>query len=454
MSNTITAITTPVIISAVGVVRMSGDLCYDIINKIFKPINNRDIINAKGYTAAYGHILYNGEIIDEVVVNFFRAPLSYTGEDVIEISCHGGVYLVKKVLDVVIMSGATLAMPGEFTIRAVLNGKMSLTQAEAVIDLINARDKQAAKIAMDMRNGVLFKSIDQVKKDVLDILSHLAAFIDYPEEEIEEVHRSDLLSKMVIILEKISKISKTSHLGTIVKEGVDTVIVGKTNVGKSSLMNMLSKETKSIVTDVEGTTRDIVQNTIKLQNVILNLNDTAGIRDTVDKVEEIGTSLSIKKIKTSTLVLVVFDASRKLDKNDYKIIDEIDNDNKIAIINKVDKEQIINIDEVNKVFKHIVFTSACNNQGYLELEKEIEHILNINNVDISMGVISNERQKHAINKAKEMCGNAIFDIENGQPLDLIVFNLEEVTEKLMEITGENVKEEMVKGLFSKFCVGK
>lgn len=454
MSNIIAAISTPIAISSVSIVRISGEDCFSIINNIFKPFKNRNVLNAKGYTSMYGHIIYNDEIIDEVIVHFYKKPYSYTGEDVVEISCHGGIYIVKKVLDIVLKCGAKLSKAGEFTMRAVLNGKMTLTQAEGVMDLINSREKQSFKIAMNERNGQLFNSINSIKKDVLDIISNLAAFIDYPEEEIDEIGISELEKRLTTILARMETIVNTYNYGTIMKNGVDTAIIGKTNVGKSSIMNLLSRDEKSIVTDIEGTTRDIIQNTIQLPNVILNLNDTAGIRKTEDVVESIGAELSFKKIKTSNLILAVFDGSRELDDNDIKIIKEVDKDISIAIINKCDKHQKIDIKEIQEKFKHIVLISAITGDGLKELEEKIEEVLNINHTDISYGVISNERQKYTADQALEFMKIAFNSVKTGMSLDAIVLDLEQTIEALMELTGENVNEEVIKAVFSNFCVGK
>jgi len=454
MNNVIAAISTPIAISSVSVIRMSGEGSFIIIDKLFKPFKGRDILNAKGYTSAYGHIMDSDEIIDEVVVHFFRNPYSYTGEDIVEISCHGGIYIVKKVLALLVEAGAILAKAGEFTMRAVLNGKMTLTQAEGVIDLINAREKQSARIAMETRNGILFKNITEIKEKILKTLSKLAAFIDYPEEEIEEIEMQELEGILYDIVDKMQSIVDTYDYGSIIKNGVDTVIIGKTNVGKSSIMNMLSRAKKSIVTEIEGTTRDIIENTIQLQNVILNLNDTAGIRDTDDIVENIGAELSFEKLKTSLLVLAVFDASRDLDNNDKKIMAEISTDIKIAVINKIDKAKKIDMDIINSYFNNVIFISAISGEGLIQLEQKIEEILKIHHIDTSMGIISNERQKHSADSALMNMKNALHTVKIRMTLDAIVLDLEQSIEDLMKLTGDNINEEIVNAVFSNFCVGK
>lgn len=452
---TIAAIATPVFLSSIGVIRISGQLSFNIIKDIFKPFDSsKDCLKAKGYTSMYGQIFDGSEVLDDVVIHFFRKPLSYTGEDVIEISCHGGVFVVKKILGLVLSKGAFLAEPGEFTKLAVLNGKMNLSQAEAVIDVINARDKNSLRLANYQKNGKLVCKINGAKDKILEIIYHIAAFIDYPEEDIEDIDFNMILKKLEEVKVFLEKLSSTYNIGSIIKSGVDTSIVGKPNVGKSSLMNALSKDNLSIVSNIEGTTRDIVRNSVQLENVILNLNDTAGIRETNDEIEELGKNLSIEKIKSSSLILLVFDFSNELDNNDYKLCEEVDKDITIAVLNKTDLNKKIDEKYIKEKFKYIVKISAKNEENIALLENKIEEVIGFNNIDMSMGIISNERHKQLIDKTIFCVDNVISVIKNKSNLDMITFDLEEAVKHLLEFNGENITENVVDGIFSRFCVGK
>ena len=454
MSRTITAIATPLAIGSVGIIRISGEKSYEILSKIFKSINNKNPENQKGYTSLYGHIFEDNQIVDEVVVHFYRKPLSYTGEDVIEISCHGGIYILKKVLHLVVKNGAKLAEAGEFTKTAVLNGKMTLTQAEGVMDLIEAQTSQSAKAGMMAREGVLFKTITEIKQNLVAISAHLSAFIDYPEEEIEDINHQDILEKLTVCHEKMLKLTETYDYGSIIKNGVETVIIGKTNAGKSSLMNLLAGRNKSIVTDIAGTTRDIVEDNIQIGDVILNISDTAGIRETDDVVESIGTKLAIDKIATSSLVLAVFDGSAKLDENDINVINNVKNTNCIAIINKSDLVKNIEMETIKENFDNIINISALESQGILELQSQIEELLKLKNIDLSLGLIANERQKIASDEALENIQMGLNSVNEKHNLDAISFNIEMAIQSLLNLTGETVTEEVINGVFSNFCVGK
>lgn len=451
---TIAAISTAQGEGGIGVIRISGENALEIADKIFININNKKITEMKGYTAAFGKICHNGEEIDEAVALVFRAPHSYTGEDVVELSCHGGIYLTKQVLRAAISAGAEPAQAGEFTKRAFLNGKIDLTEAEAVIDLISAKSRSAARAALFVKDGALRKKIDTVKDNLLSLAAHLSAWADYPEEDIAEVTDDMIFDTCNNAVETLEKLLKTYDSGQAVKQGIDTVIAGRPNVGKSTLMNLLSGYEKSIVTDIPGTTRDIVEDTVIVKDVILRLSDTAGLRDTEDTVEKIGVDRARKRLEQCGLLLAVFDNSRELDDEDKLLIDSAQNVPSIAIINKTDLEQKIDVKYISSKISKIIYISAVSGEGREELENAVEEIAGTANLNPSEGILSNERQRLAVSNALNSVKEAKTALEMGMTFDAVTVSLEDAISELLELTGEKTSDEVIDRVFHNFCVGK
>lgn len=451
---TIAAISTAQGEGGIGVIRISGENALEIADKIFININNKKITDMKGYTAAFGKICHNGEEIDEAVALVFRAPHSYTGEDVVELSCHGGIYLTKQVLRAAISAGAEPAQAGEFTKRAFLNGKIDLTEAEAVIDLISAKSRSAARAALFVKDGALRKKIDNVKDNLLSLAAHLSAWADYPEEDIAEVTDDMIFDTCNVAIETLDKLLKSYDSGQAVKQGIDTVIAGRPNVGKSTLMNLLSGYEKSIVTDIPGTTRDIVEDTVIVKDVILRLSDTAGLRDTEDTVEKIGVDRARKRLEQCGLLLAVFDNSRELDEEDKLLIDSAQNVPSIAIINKTDLEQKLDISYISSKINKIIYISAVSGEGREELENAVEEIAGTANLNPSEGILSNERQRLAVSNALNSVKEAKIALEMGMTFDAVTVSLEDAISELLELTGEKTSDEVIDRVFHNFCVGK
>lgn len=451
---TIAAIATAQGLAGIGVIRISGDKSKEIAGKIFKSVSGRALSDMKGYTASYGKIIENNEVIDDAVALVFNAPHSYTGEDVVEISCHSGMYVMKMVLRAVLNAGAVPAEPGEFTKRAFLNSKMTLTQAESVMDVISAKGKAAARIATSLREGALYKKIRIIIDELTKYAAHLSAWADYPEDDIPQVEDSVLLRNLEAVRLKLENIIKNYDAGAIIKEGVNTVIAGKPNVGKSTIMNVLSGYEKSIVTEIPGTTRDIVEEVVCIGDIVLKLSDTAGIRNTEDIIEEIGVNKAKNKIKSSSLILAVFDSSRELCDDDKILLEDIKDMPAVAVINKTDLESKLNIDYIKSMIKNIVYISAKNGNGIKDLENEIKNVLSINNIDPNEGIISNERQFNAASKALACINEAITSLKNKMTLDAITICIEEAIQNLLELTGERVTDAVIDQVFTSFCVGK
>lgn len=451
---TIAAISTAQGEGGIGVIRISGDNALEIADKIFKNINNKKISEMKGYTAAFGKILYDGEEIDEAVALVFHAPHSYTGENVVELSCHGGIYLTRQVLRAALSAGAVPAQAGEFTKRAFLNGKIDLTEAEAVIDLIGAKSKSAARAALYVKDGVLHKKINGVKDDLLSLAAHLSAWADYPEDDIAEVTDdmiSDVCKKCSSVLEKLLA---SYDSGQAVKQGIDTVIAGKPNVGKSTLMNLLSGCEKSIVTDIPGTTRDVVEDTVLVGDVILRLSDTAGLRETDDTVEKIGVDRAKQRLKQCGILLAVFDNSRELDDEDRLLLESAKDVPTIAIINKSDLEQKLDTNYISNIISNIVYISAVNGEGQDELINAVEKIAGTANLNPSEGILSNERQRLAVANALNSIKEAENALLTGMTFDAVTVSLEDAISELLELTGEKTSDEVIDRVFHNFCVGK
>ena len=435
-------------------IRISGNDAISISDKIFKSVSGKTLKSMKGYTAAFGKIYDNGEPLDEAVATVFLAPHSYTGEDVVELSCHGGVYITNQVLRTALNNGAVLAEPGEFTKRAFLNGKIDLTESEAVMDIISAKGRAAARSALSIKDGRLRKEIDDVKKLLIDNAAHLSAWADYPEEDIPEVSRDNLTESVKIASKKLENLLKGYDVGKIVKEGVDTLIIGKPNVGKSTLMNFLSGCEKSIVTDIPGTTRDIIQETVVLGSTVLLLSDTAGLRDTDNPIEKIGVDLAKKRLQSCGLVLAVFDASRPLDENDNQMLELLGDVPSVAVINKSDLDSVIDTEYIRNKVSEIVYVSAVKGEGLEALTSAVEKLTGTAGFDENSAVLSTERQRLCAVNALNSLNDTLSALELGMTLDAVTVSLEEAIQSLLELTGERASEVVVHGVFSKFCVGK
>ena len=453
-NSTIAAISTAQGEGGIGVIRVSGDGAIEIADKVFKNINNKKIKDMKGYTAAFGSIVFEGEKLDEAVALVFRAPHSYTGEDVVELSCHGGMYITKQVLRAVLEAGAVPAEAGEFTKRAFLNGKLDLTEAEAVIDIISAKSKSAARSAICVKEGALRKKITEVKDDLLSLTAHLSAWADYPEEDIAEVSEEDILVTCEKAELTLKRLLDTYDSGQAVKQGIDTVIAGRPNVGKSTLMNLLSGTEKSIVTDIPGTTRDVVEDTVLIGDVILRLSDTAGLRDTDDAVEKIGVDRARKKLSQCGLLLAVFDNSRELDSDDLELIEMSREVPTVAIINKTDLQAKLDINKIKSDISNIVYVSAANGEGREDIINAVEKIAGTQNLNPSEGILSNERQRSNVYNALNSVREAKAAVETGMTFDAVTVSLEDAISELLEMTGEKTSDEVIDRVFHNFCVGK
>lgn len=452
--STIAAISTAQGQGGIGVIRVSGEQAFTIVDKIFKSVSGKKIMDIKGYTALFGHIYNNEEVLDEAVVLKYIAPKSFTGENVVEISCHGGMYITKEVLNAVIMAGASLAEPGEFTKRAYLNGKMDLTEAESVMDIISAKSKSAARAALFVKDGALFKKSQQVKQLLLDKAAHLSAWADYPEEDIPEVSEDSIMEAIKESISILEKLLSTYDMGQVVKEGIDTVIAGRPNAGKSTLMNLLVGREKSIVTNIAGTTRDVVEDTVLVGNVMLKLSDTAGIRDTDNEIEKIGVQKTFDKINGAGLVIALFDNNEVLNSEDIDLINKIKDMPCIAVINKIDLEDKVDKKYITDNIENVVYISAKQQDNIDELKNMIEKIAGTEDFDPSAGIIANERQRNAIRNAVNSLYEAKESLAMGMTMDAITVSLQETIDYLLELTGEKAGEEIVDSVFHNFCVGK
>ena len=453
-NTTIAAISTAQGEGGIGVIRISGERAIEIADAVFKNINGKKLADMKGYTAAYGSILYENEKLDEAVALVFRAPHSYTGENVVELSCHGGIYITRQVLRAVLEAGAKPAEAGEFTKRAFLNGKLDLTEAEAVMDIISAKSRSAARSALSVKDGALRRKINSVKDDLLSIAAHLSAWADYPEEDIAEVTDEMIFNSCDKAIAALSHLLDTYDMGQAVKQGIDTVIAGRPNVGKSTLMNLLSGYEKSIVTDIPGTTRDVVEDTVLVGNVLLRLSDTAGLRDTDDKVEKIGVDRAKKRLEQCGLLLAVFDNSRELDDDDMQLLETAAQVPTIAIINKTDLENQLDITVIESKVKNIITISAARGEGREAIVEAVEKIAGTDRLNPSEGILSNERQRANVKNALASVREAKAALEIGMTYDAVTVSLEDAISELLEMTGEKTGDEVIDRVFHNFCVGK
>ena len=452
MDDCIAAISSATGEAGIGIVRMTGEGCVDVLDSVFKRANeNADLINRK---MTYGHIVDDNEIVDEVLVCYMKAPHTYTREDVVEIYTHGGVVAVRKVLEVLLNNGARLAEAGEFTKRAFLNGRIDLSQAEAIIDMIKAKTDKAYSVSMKQLEGSVNRNIKQLRDQLLDMLSHVEYSINFTEDMQDELDNTPVLNEGKEVLDKLKKLSESANRGRIIRDGINTTIIGKPNVGKSSLLNALLKENRAIVTDIPGTTRDVIEEYIDLDGISLKINDTAGIRDTEDIVEKIGVEKSVSFISDSDLIIAIFDSSREFDDEDRKILDLIRDKKSIVLLNKIDLDGGFDFDE-NLEGIEVIHTSIKNNEGIEDLENKIIEMFNYGYIEANNdNIITNIRHRDIINKAIKSLESSLHDMEAGVPIDCFEVDLRNAWEILGEITGETVDDDVLNKIFSDFCIGK
>lgn len=456
--STIAAISTAPGIGGIGIIRMSGEDTYKVLNKIFKPKKQVNIDEVKGYTIKYGYIFKGDEIIDEVLVSFFRAPNSYTTEDLCEINSHGGAYVVRKILETCLENGASLAEPGEFTKRAFLNGRMDLSQAEAVIDVINAVSDKEAKTSVKQLEGVLSKQIKEIRDLLMSVMVDIEVSIDYPEYDVDEVTNKKAYSILEEAYEKQKKLLNSFDNGKIIKNGIKVALIGKPNAGKSSLLNSILKEERAIVTDVEGTTRDTIEESITVSGIPIHIIDTAGIRNAVNEVEKIGIEKSKKMADEADLVIAIFDVSRSFDEEDEEILRLLQGKKSIVLLNKIDLKNDNKVRQnIEKKIgdKVIIEISAKENIGIEKLYDMISKMFELNEIGLENDVIiTNIRHKDIISKALQSTKNAMEAMAEFLPIDIVGVYIKEIMEELGKITGESVSDEIIKEIFSKFCLGK
>ena len=457
METTIAAISTAMSESGIGIIRVSGPEAVEIVSRIYRSKGGKkDINKVPTHTIHYGYIYDGEELIDEVLVMVMRAPRTFTGEDTVEIDCHGGVYAMKRVLETVLKNGGKTASPGEFTKRAFLNGKMDLSQAEAVMDVIQAKNEYALKSSVEQLKGSVQKAIKDIRKDLIYHIAYIESALDDPEHISLEGYAQELLGIVEKSQKEIAHLLKSASDGKIIKEGIRTVILGKPNAGKSSLLNVLVGENRAIVTDIEGTTRDILEEYINLHGISLRMIDTAGIRETEDVVEKIGVNRARDMAKEADLILYVVDSSRPLDENDEEIISMLDSRKAIVLYNKTDLEPKVDMETLkNRVNRPVISVSAKEETGIRELEKEIKNMFFSGEISFNDEVyITNARHKEALMEAAESLRLVKNSIEMDMPEDFFSIDLMNAYESLGRIIGESVGEDLVNEIFSKFCMGK
>lgn len=457
LDDIIAAISTPIGAGGIGIVRISGNGAIELSDKFFKSKNDVKLINKKSHTLTYGYIIDNDKIIDEVLVSVMKAPNTYTKDDIVEINCHGGIIVTNKVLEIVLKNGARLSEPGEFTKRAFLNGRIDLTQAEAVIDVINSKTDLSRQVAVNQLGGSLKNKVSKIRDGLITMVATLEVAIDYPEHELDESTYDDMYNKCQSMKDSIENLLNSSNKGKIIREGIQTVILGKPNVGKSSLLNRFLNEERAIVTDIPGTTRDTVEEYINIEGVPVKIIDTAGIRNTDDTVEKMGVEKSKDFAKKSDLILMLLDGSRNLDEDDIEILDLIKDKKALVLINKLDLQQKIKIEEVKKYIseENIIFISVKDDSGIDELVKRLKDMFFEGEININDEVlVGNVRHRNSLFNASEALKKAMETISLSMPEDFISMDLQEVNKYLGEITGDSVDEEIIDRIFSQFCLGK
>lgn len=436
---------------------MSGENCFQILEKIFEPKHKQPIEDIKGYTIKYGNIVESAKIVDEVLVSYFKAPKSYTTENMCEINSHGGNIIVKKILEICLKNGAELAEPGEFTKRAFLNGRIDLLQAESVIDIINAKSEREAKTGIKQLEGFLSNEIAKIKQEIMDVMVNIEVAIDYPEYDVDDVTANQINNMLENVENKLIKLENSFDNGKIIKEGIKTAIIGRPNAGKSSLLNAILKEDRAIVTEYEGTTRDTIEEFVNINGIPLKLVDTAGIREAEDAVEKIGIIKSKEVAKDADLIIAIFDASKELGKEDIDILNLIKDKKAIILLNKTDLQEKITEEnpEINEAKATVIKISALNNVGIDKLYEEITKMFDLNQINLDQEVvITNIRHKNLIDKAIESTKKAKETMQQQMPIDIIAIFIKDILEDLGNITGEIVTEDIIDEIFAKFCLGK
>ena len=455
MSSIIASIATGQAAAGIGIVRLSGEGCIELADRVFTPVSGDKLCNSAGYRAHFGRVADGSGWEDEAVAIVYRGPKSYTGEDVVELCCHGGPAVTRMALRACLEQGAAPAAPGEYTRRAFENGKLSLAQAEAVMSIISAEGRQAALAAQAAHDGRLNRRIEKVAGELVALSVSIAAWCDYPdEEEIPEVTEEQLIKVLSSASEELRRMERDGETGRLLREGVDTVICGKPNVGKSTLMNLLAGCERSIVTDVPGTTRDVVEEQIRLGDCVLRISDTAGLHDTEDRVERIGVERTWKRLSECALVLAVFDGSRELDEDDRALIEKLSDKPTVAVVNKSDCNQKIDIEYIYNNIKHIVYTSALRGDGLEQLTNAIMEVTCLDNLDPSAGIIINERQCECVRKALAAVDEALEAARRGVTFDAVGVSVQSAIDCLLELTGERASDRIIDGVFAQFCVGK
>ena len=448
-ARTIAAIATPAGTGGIGIVRISGSEAKSIADRVFESKSGKQIKDQKGYTALFGSVVFQGEVIDEAVALIFCAPKSYTGEDVVELSCHGGTAVIRKVLRAVLASGAAMAGAGEFTKRAYLNGKMDLASAESIINIINADSERSLRQANAAGKGALLERIEAIRARLINMAAEIGAVADYPDEELDNADMASMPQRIQEVYSELCKMLSEYDTGAMIREGIETAIVGRPNVGKSTLMNLLSGAERSIVTPIAGTTRDVVRETIMLGDIRLRISDTAGIRETEDKIERIGVDLSIKELESAQLVLAVVDASSEESEQDRELLSLCRGKNAIIICNKIDLESKISLETLKEYELPIVEISAAKGEGIEKLKNTIEEITGIAALSPEAAILQNERQRAGVEAACEFLSQA-----EGAMDDICGMLLEEAANSLQQVSGAQLSADIADEIFSNFCVGK
>lgn len=452
--STVCAIATPAAAGGISVIRISGENAADIAEKVFKTASGKPVSELEGYRAVYGKIYDGEERLDDGVLLMFRAPHSYTGEDVAEISCHGGIYVTRRVLTACIKAGAEPAAAGEFTKRALLNGKMSLTEAEAVTDIISAQSGQLLSCSNSQREGALYRRTERIADMIMEISSQISAWIDYPDDDTPVVTNEWLTEKLSAVNTEFKELLDGYDTGRMIREGISCAIVGKPNVGKSTLMNLMSGSERSIVSDIAGTTRDVVEETVTLGDVVLRIADCAGIRETDDAVEKIGVEIMLKRLNAADLVLAVFDSSRPLEEDDLTLLDRLQGKQVIPVVNKCDLQLTLDTVTLEKKLGSAVYISAKTADSADILAAEIKTRLDLDKLDAQAGFLANERQRACVIRAAEAAQQAADAVVLGLTPDAVGVMLEQALDAVYELSGKKASEEVIAEVFKRFCVGK
>lgn len=452
--DTISAIATPQVPGGIGIVRISGPEACRVAQTVFCAKSGRPVEEMPGYTAAFGRALAGGEVLDECIALRFRAPRSYTGEDVVELSCHGGPYVMRRLLQATVEAGARLAGPGEFTRRAFLNGRIDLTRAEAVMQLIGARGAEAARAASAQQEGALFRHITALRGEIQEVAADLIGYIDFPDDDIPALEPPVLAKRLRKIRDALRELADSFHQGQLIYEGIDTAIVGRANAGKSTLMNRLAGAEASIVTEIPGTTRDVVERTVEFGGLTLRLADTAGLRDSADPVERIGVERARRRMAHAALVLAVFDASASLTGEDRRLAESLAGRTAVAVLNKSDRPSAIDEGYIRARFRHTVNLSAVSGQGLPALARAVAEAAGAGQLDPGEGILANQRQMECVARARRALDEALDATETGVTLDAVSVCVGGAADALAELTGEKASDAIIDRIFSKFCIGK